>query len=256
MHEGHLPFLGKVILSRGKGITHHSVARGAPVERCRTGHSAIHPVVGVDDGDALSLMAETSVLASTSVEVVLGLLAQRQLRLSLLELSGPYLQHALLLSGLTAEAALAVLHLQLSPGLDREEECGCLHHVALEGEADLPARVIHENLCRRLSRRVAEFASRRVLEEAEDVVAVKVEIHHLSRLELHLYGVPVQQRHFLGRGGRDAGGSQQHKNVLLHVRLPFYNNILVVFSGYQFPKRLHKLYFVRKDIKLFRTCKL
>ena len=60
----------EVVTSRTERIPHHSVAARAPVERCGRCYATVNPAVGVLDGNALATMRETTVLHSTSIEVL------------------------------------------------------------------------------------------------------------------------------------------------------------------------------------------
>ena len=62
--------VAEVVASRTERVPHHSVAARAPVERCWRCHSTVNPAVGVLDGNALATMRETTVLHSTSIEVL------------------------------------------------------------------------------------------------------------------------------------------------------------------------------------------
>ena len=66
----------KVILAGRKGVPHHAVSAGTPIERIRAGHSAVHPVVVVHNLYNLATMTETSVLATTTIEIILWQLGQ------------------------------------------------------------------------------------------------------------------------------------------------------------------------------------
>lgn len=58
VRQHHLAWLrcAEVITARLEGVPHHAVAAGAPIERRWRSHTAVNPVVGVDDGNALALV--------------------------------------------------------------------------------------------------------------------------------------------------------------------------------------------------------
>ena len=60
----------EVVASRTERIPHHSVATGAPEERCGRRYATVNPAVGVLNGNALATMRETAVLHSTSIKVL------------------------------------------------------------------------------------------------------------------------------------------------------------------------------------------
>ena len=57
VRQHHLAWLrcAEVITAWLEGVPHHAVATGAPERRWRS-HTAVNPVVGVDDGNALALV--------------------------------------------------------------------------------------------------------------------------------------------------------------------------------------------------------
>ena len=80
MRQNNLTLLGgtKVVAARLKGVPHHTIATRAPIERCGRCHTAIYPVVGVFNGNALALVAEASVLHTATVKVLARLCLERQ----------------------------------------------------------------------------------------------------------------------------------------------------------------------------------
>ena len=62
--------VAEVVASRTERVPHHSVAASAPVERCGRCHSTVNPTVGVLDGNTLATMRETTVLHTTSIEIL------------------------------------------------------------------------------------------------------------------------------------------------------------------------------------------
>ena len=60
----------EVVASWTERIPHHSVATGAPVERCGRCYATVNPTIGVLNGNTLATMRETTVLHSTSIKVL------------------------------------------------------------------------------------------------------------------------------------------------------------------------------------------
>ena len=79
------------------------------------------------------------------------------------------------------------------------------------------SRIVHEDLCGRLSLRIAHLSALVVLEQTEDILTVEVDGEHLSVLIAHFKGGSVQLVHSADcvssltdsdHGGRNEGHSR------------------------------------------------
>ena len=90
--QGYLTFFSssEIILAGSKCIPHHSISARRPIIRSRRSNTAVSPLVGIDNLDALSLVRETSVLHTTAIEILIRHFFQRQRNLFLLEIHRSY----------------------------------------------------------------------------------------------------------------------------------------------------------------------
>ena len=97
MEELHFVGIGgtKVVASGLEGVPHEAVTCGGPIERRRTCHTAVDPVVGVFDGNALSAVAETSVLYASAIEVFAVVAGECKCSLGIVDGDGCGLPHHL-----------------------------------------------------------------------------------------------------------------------------------------------------------------
>ena len=189
-------------------VPHHAVTLRRPIERRGRCHSAVGPAVLVLDSDDLALMRETNVLHAAAVEVLMRLLLQRYRDTLVAEIdSGGLLDYgtpALLVRHGHQARRLVKRHLNARRRYDDAPAVGL--HIE---PRHLAARIIHEYP--RLGRglRIADDASRIVLEKTEDVVAVKIERHaFIAEDHIHRRGVDLH--------GRDFGRLRPHRHRYSH----------------------------------------
>ena len=163
----------EVIKTGFEGVPHHAVALRAPIERGGGGHTAVHPVVGVLDGDALSAVREATVLHAAAVEVLSGPTGEFQMRAVAVEgTEGGRFDHRIdlifLVDGETAVAAIEH-HFDLIGGE------GALLVVLLHIESrHVFARLFDEDVGGRFCFGVVGGAAGGVLVDAENVVSVEI----------------------------------------------------------------------------------
>ena len=185
-------FFAKVIAAGFERIPHHAISLGAPIERSGRGNASVHPVVGVDDGDFLSFVAEASVLNAAAKEVFVVFCFEGE--------CGALTVKAHL--GETPErlrAVLFVVHIEETAFLLEDD----FHfrrfddHVAVV----LPhfhsergsARRADENFGWRCGFGVTDDASVVVTEEAEDVVSVEIDVEDVPVGVVHLDGRRIDE---------------------------------------------------------------
>ena len=202
MGNGHLALLGgaEVVAPGAEGVPHHAVALGAPIERCGRCHAAVHPVVGVDDGDALALVREAAVLPTAAVEVFVGSCGEGQRRALLAQLCGEEFLHHDLTRAAVGQGEQARTLVDAEGHLVRRGGDG-LCTVLQDNAAGVAAGVINENLCGGRGHGVAQDAALIVAEQAHDVGAVEVEGEHLAVLVEHLDGGGVDLARTLHHAG-------------------------------------------------------
>ena len=163
----------EVIKTGFEGVPHHAVALRAPIERGGGGHTAVHPVVGVLDGDALSAVREATVLHAAAVEVLSGPTGEFQMRAVAVEgTEGGRFDHRIdlifLVDGETAVAAIEH-HFDLIGGE------GALLVVLLHIESrHVFARLFDEDVGGRFCFGVVGGAAGGILVDAENVVSVEI----------------------------------------------------------------------------------
>ena len=91
-----------------------------------------------------------------------------------------------------------------------------LQHIALESHADLTARILNQDLSRRLCFWVTNDASFRIIEHTKDMRTVEVQIHFLSIRQIHLSRSWIQHLQTLGRQAQSTHHDVYAKQYLLH----------------------------------------
>ena len=181
MRENDLAALGgaEVVAAGLEGVPHHAVALGAPIERRGRCHTAVHPVVGVFNGNGLALVAEAAVLHTTAVEVFASMGAEGECGAVVVEGDGlETLNHHV--------ACFLVRHGEAARLFVDAQECACrgyLDVAAVVLEAHFlrgAAGVGHEDVGMWVGLRVTHDAAVVVAEEAENVFAVEVDSQSLT----------------------------------------------------------------------------
>ena len=164
----------KVIFTLGKGVPQDAVAGRGPVERIRRSHAAVRPAVLVLDSNGFSFVGEAAVLHAAAIEVFLRLFLQRQGHLLLVERNrSGFFQHS--------ATRLEVFHAHQGRVLIKghQDAFRTDRHMACLlpdlQRADGFARLVHQNLRFGMGYRIAQDAAFRVMEQAENVVAVEIQ---------------------------------------------------------------------------------
>ena len=200
MRQNNLTFLGgaKVVAAGLEGVPHHTITTCAPIERRGRCHTAIYPVVGVFNGNALALVAEASVLHTATIKVLARLCLERQCGAVLVKRHRCHALH-------NRFATLGVNHGHQASLLVKAHgnaRCRNYHAVALVAQVNALCRaacVLHQYLCGRSGLRVAYHTTVVVAEEAEYVVAIKIYCQLLAISISHLNRGRVYFSHILNR---------------------------------------------------------
>ena len=186
--------LSEVVAAGAESVPEQAVALCAPEEGSGRGHTAVHPVVGVFDGDGLSLVRETAVLHAATVEIFAAMLLEGQRGGVFVERNGGHFFHydVACLQVLHAHGAVRLVERHGDARRSHHDLCALVLEVHLHGRA---ARTVHEDLCGRLSHRVAHDAAVVVAEKAEDIFAVEVNGEHFAVGKGDFYGRRID---FLG----------------------------------------------------------
>ena len=170
-------------------MPHHPVAFSGPVERCRGGHSSVHPVVGVLDGNLFACMGEPSVLDPSSVEIFSFTVLERECHAVASEFRrcGPFYDLVPRPEvGHCQNGTPADLHLYLRS----REDCRTVFKSRSHFPC-IPSRAVRKYPCRRVGLRVTDNPAAVVLEHAENLRTVKVYDTDLSVTEYDFRGGSV-----------------------------------------------------------------
>ena len=188
----------EVVASRTERIPHHSVATGAPVERCGRRYATVNPAVGVLDGNALATMRETTVLHSTSIKVLAVVRTHRHRSTSLVYFGWC----EVLYNGLSGAQVDNVHVAGVLVDVDTHGGCGYLQGSVYVNGADVYRHAtceFGEYLCRWCSHRVVYYPTLIIAKHSYYVVAIEVESHLSAVGVVDLDGVRIDLCHVLDR---------------------------------------------------------
>ena len=201
--------LSEIVGTWCKGVPHDTISASAPEERCGTGDSSVYPVVGVAYVDGLTFVTEPSVLYTAAIEPVVGTLLQSHAHVASGKIGG---------RGLSDNLLAVIRNEQFSIVSDRNPQVSYADGVTLQGQTfHLAAWVVCQNLCRRIGLGVADDTSLGILEQAEDMGSVEVDVEILLVFQMNLHGGGIHPCKLLCRGYQGDGQQQGGDDNLLHV---------------------------------------
>ena len=230
----------EVVLTGAERVPEDAIAARRPIERRGRGHTAVHPVVRILNGNHLALVREAAVLHTAAVEVILGVGAEGHRHLALLESHGlgPFNDHLVGIEVAHAEQARLAVNVY---GQTLRADGGISFAGRHLKTAHSAAGIVHEDMGHGRGLRFAQDATSVVLEQAEDVCAVEIErqalavgIDHLNGRgidladSVHHHGSHVNHGHLMlgmslhsrrqpnGHGCREDNGGKQGPALATH----------------------------------------
>ena len=153
-------------------MEHHTIALCRPIERTWRAYTAIRPTILVDYANDLTLVGESSILNSATIEVFVGCFSEGEAHFTLADLCP-----SLFTERNTSVSAVGSFHASVRKVyfqddalcLDGGQVSGHVHRAFFQSAV----RLIHQDLGRRIGLGIAKLTALRVLKDSENLWTIE-----------------------------------------------------------------------------------